>query len=81
MAAVFHPAPLHCAPGGRSAGYLCSPNPFAYASAGYFTRLLSLKIGRMIDIAMKPTTLPISTIISGSIIAVQLLMTVLSSLE
>src|SRR5688572_18836969 len=45
----------------------------------YFTRLLSLKIGRMIDIAMKPTRPPITTIISGSIIAVTLLMTLLSS--
>ena len=45
----------------------------------HLTRLLSLKIGRMIDIAMKPTMLPISTIISGSIIAVTLLMTAFSS--
>jgi hypothetical protein len=45
----------------------------------HFTRLLSLKIGRMIDIAMKPTTLPMITIISGSIIAVTLLMTAFSS--
>ena len=45
----------------------------------YFTNWLSLKIGRMILIAMKPTTLPIATIISGSIIAVTPLITAFSS--
>ena len=47
----------------------------------YDTRLLSLKIGRMIDIAMKPTMLPISTIMSGSIIDVMPLMTDFSSAD
>ena len=47
----------------------------------YFTRLLSLKIGRMMLMAMKPTTLPMTTIMSGSIIDVTVLMTLLSSLE
>ena len=48
-------------------------------SSGYFTRLLSLKIGRMMLIAMKPTMLPIRTIINGSIIEVTVLITLLSS--
>src|SRR5687767_7397299 len=52
--------------------------PLAQAS-GYFINWLSLKIGRMMLIAMKPTRPPITTIISGSIIAVTLLMTDLSS--
>ena len=49
------------------------------AERGYCTRLLSLKIGRMIDIAMKPTSAPMITIMSGSIIEVTPLMTVRSS--
>lgn len=47
----------------------------------YLTRVLSLKIGRMIDIAMKPTMLPMRTIINGSIMAVTPLMTARSSRE
>ena len=47
----------------------------------HFTSWLSLKIGRMMLIAMKPTTEPIMTIISGSIMAVQPLITALSSRE
>ena len=45
----------------------------------HFTRLLNLKIGRMMLMAMKPTTLPMATIISGSIMAVTPLMTERSS--
>lgn len=47
--------------------------------AAYLTRLLSLKIGRMMLIAMKPTIEPMATIMSGSIMAVTLLITALSS--
>lgn len=57
------------------------PTSIFVSLEAYFTRLLSLKIGRMIDIAMKPTMEPISTIISGSIIAVTPLMTAFSSRE
>jgi hypothetical protein len=39
-----------------------------------------LKIGRMILIAIKPTRIPISTIMIGSIIDVTVLIAVLSSL-
>ena len=44
------------------------------------TTLDILKIGRIILIAIKPTKIPIRTIIMGSIIDVTVLMTVLSSL-
>src|SRR4051812_39416407 len=40
--------------------------------APHFTSWLILKIGRMIDIAMKPTKPPMTTIISGSIMLVTL---------
>lgn len=40
----------------------------------YFTSVDSLKIGRMIAIAMKPTIEPMITIISGSIMLVTVLM-------
>ena len=46
---------------------------------GYFTSWLSLKIGRMMLIAMKPTMPPMITIMRGSIMAVTLLMTFFSS--
>jgi len=46
----------------------------------YFTNCDILKIGRMMLIAMKPTMKPITTIISGSIMAVTVLMTFRSSL-
>ena len=43
--------------------------------ATYFTSVDSLKIGRMIAIAMKPTTPPITMIMMGSIIDVTVLIT------
>ena len=55
------------------------PSAFLRFRSSYLTIWLSLKIGRIMLIAMKPTMPPISTIISGSIIAVTLLMTLLSS--
>ena len=64
---------------GRSAG---APRPSGLPGAepsGHLTIWLSLKIGRMMLIAMNPTMPPISTIISGSIIAVTLLITCFSS--
>ena len=44
----------------------------------YFTNCDILKIGSRIDAAMKPTTPPISMIISGSMAAVTALMVALS---
>ena len=44
------------------------------ATGAYFTMVESLKIGRMIAIAMKPTTPPISMIMMGSIMDVTVLM-------
>jgi hypothetical protein len=58
------------------------PLPVAgFDSLAYLTSWLSLKIGRMMLIAMKPTMPPMITIIRGSIIAVTLLMTIFSSRE
>ena len=45
----------------------------------YLTKLESLNIGNMILIAIKPTMKPISTIISGSIMAVTVRMTFFNS--
>jgi hypothetical protein len=49
------------------------------AGRAHLTSELSLKIGRMMLIAMKPTMPPMTTIMIGSIMAVTPLMTVFSS--
>ena len=55
------------------------PRWYVPSSSRYFTMLLSLKIGRMMLIAMTPTTLPMATIMIGSIMAVTDLMTSFNS--
>ena len=56
------------------------PGPLFGPLAGYLTNWLILKIGRMMDMAMKPTMPPMQTIISGSIMLVTALIVTLSSL-
>ena len=69
-------ATTHCRKGspkmGRGVG--------SWPANAYFTSWLILKIGRMIDIAMKPTMPPIATIINGSIIDVTALIVAFNSL-
>ena len=48
------------------------PTPFLPV---YLTRVASLKMGRMIDMAIKPTTEPMRMIVIGSIIEVMVLIT------
>ena len=57
-----------------------SHNAGLYEKPYYFTIWLILKIGRMIAMAMKPTTVPMARIMMGSIMPVTALMLSLSCL-